>query len=327
MKNKERKPRSKETISYTMSRIRGKDTGIEMKLRKELSKRGYHYRCNTKYIFGHPDISFKAEKVVVFCDSEFWHGYRFEENKAKLHTNLDYWIPKIEHNIQRDKEVNEHLTREGYTILRYWGEEINKDFDRVIKEITSIVDKKTEIERLRRAKKELTTLVYLEKDGKYLMLLRNKKKNDENANKYIGVGGHVEEGETILQCAKREVYEETGLTMNKATYKGIVDFYKDGKSSIERMYLYTSKDFVGEVKDCDEGTLEWVPIDKMEELPLWDGDKVFMPLIPIRDRAFHLTLVYSENDELLDVYGPSYETPHKSKAKKKKNKGKKKLVN
>lgn len=121
------KPRSQETISYTMSRIRGKNTGIELLLRKELYRRGLHYRCNSSFIYGHPDISMKGYKIVVFCDSEFWHGYHFEEAKSKIHTHLDYWIPKIEHNIERDQEVNEELKKEGYTILRFWGQEIVKD--------------------------------------------------------------------------------------------------------------------------------------------------------------------------------------------------------
>ncbi len=121
------KARSKETISYTMSRIKGKNTGIELALRKELTEMGLRYRCNSKYIFGHPDISFKGYKVAVFCDSEFWHGYQFEENKEKLHSNVSYWVNKIERNIKRDKLVNETLKKEGYTVIRFWGTEINED--------------------------------------------------------------------------------------------------------------------------------------------------------------------------------------------------------
>ena len=105
--------RDEATVSYTMSRIRGKDTSIEVKLRKALYEKGCRYRCNSKYIFGHPDISFKGVKVVVFCDSEFWHGKDFEENEKKIQSNRDYWIPKIKRNIERDKEVNEKLTQEG----------------------------------------------------------------------------------------------------------------------------------------------------------------------------------------------------------------------
>jgi len=121
------KPRSAATISYTMSRIRGKNTGIEKTLRHSLHERGFHYRCNTSFIYGHPDISFKAYRVVVFCDSEFWHGYHFAENKAKLHSNTAYWLKKIERNIARDEEVNQELTKEGYTILRFWGKEIEQN--------------------------------------------------------------------------------------------------------------------------------------------------------------------------------------------------------
>ncbi len=129
------KERSQETISYTMSRIRGKDTGIEMKLRKELHKRGIRYRCNSKYIYGHPDISMKGYKIAIFCDSEFWHGYNFEENKSKIHKHLQYWIPKIERNIERDKEVNKYLQNHGYIVLRFWGNEINKDLDSCVNKI------------------------------------------------------------------------------------------------------------------------------------------------------------------------------------------------
>jgi len=136
------KPRSKETISYTMSRIRGKDTGIEMTLRHALTALGIHYRHNSSFIYGHPDLSWKAYKIVVFCDSEFWHGYHFDEQKAKIHSHEDYWVKKIERNIARDKEVNEELTKEGYTILRYWGNEIEKETPRVVEEIVSALKEK-----------------------------------------------------------------------------------------------------------------------------------------------------------------------------------------
>lgn len=119
--------RDEATTSYTMSRIRGKDTGIEMLLRRALYHLGVRYRANNNRIFGHPDISIQKYKVVVFCDSEFWHGFHFSENEGKIKTNRDYWIPKIRRNIARDKEVNEHLTKEGYAILRFWGKEIEED--------------------------------------------------------------------------------------------------------------------------------------------------------------------------------------------------------
>jgi len=110
-----------------MSRIKGKNTGIEISLRKELTKRGLHYRHNSHFVFGHPDVSFKGYKVAVFCDSEFWHGYNFEVAKSKIHSNTDYWITKIERNIARDKKVNEELAGEGFIVVRFWGNEINDD--------------------------------------------------------------------------------------------------------------------------------------------------------------------------------------------------------
>jgi DNA mismatch endonuclease (patch repair protein) len=127
--------RDEATVSYTMSRIRGKDTSIEVKLRKALYEKGCRYRCNSKYIFGHPDISFKGVKVVVFCDSEFWHGKDFEENEKKILSNREYWIPKIKRNIERDNEVNEKLTQEGYLIYRFWGGEIQKNLDKCVTKI------------------------------------------------------------------------------------------------------------------------------------------------------------------------------------------------
>lgn len=135
MEDKRKGPRSQETIHYMMSRIRGKDTGIELKLRKALYQKGYRYRCNSKYVYGHPDISFKGYKVAIFCDSEFWHGYHFEENKEKIHSNTSYWIPKIERNIERDKEVNERLGKEGYIVLRFWGKAIEKNLDDCVHKI------------------------------------------------------------------------------------------------------------------------------------------------------------------------------------------------
>lgn len=110
-----------------MQAIRAKDTGIEIALRKELWKRGLHYRKNCKDLPGKPDIAFKGKKVAVFCDSEFWHGYDWENRREKIGTNRDYWIPKIERNMKKDEEVSAQLRDMGYTVLRFWGREINKD--------------------------------------------------------------------------------------------------------------------------------------------------------------------------------------------------------
>ena len=107
-----------------MQAIRNKDTGIELKLRKELWNRGLRYRKNCKAVYGHPDIVFIRKKVAVFCDSEFWHGYDWDIRKNQIKTNQDYWIPKIERNMQRDSEVNPRLKSEGWIVIRLRGNDI-----------------------------------------------------------------------------------------------------------------------------------------------------------------------------------------------------------
>lgn len=107
-----------------MQSIRNKDSKIEVMLRKELWSRGLRYRKNDKSVFGTPDIVFKGKKVVVFCDSEFWHGYEWEKNKNNIKTNAGFWKSKIERNIQRDIEVTNSLENEGWIVLRFWGKEI-----------------------------------------------------------------------------------------------------------------------------------------------------------------------------------------------------------
>ena len=109
-----------------MQAIKNKDSAIELLLRKELWSRGIRYRKNVKTVFGHPDIAFKGKKVAVFCDSEFWHGYDWETSKECIKTRRDFWIPKIERNIMRDKEVTEKLESEGWIVIRFWGKEIKK---------------------------------------------------------------------------------------------------------------------------------------------------------------------------------------------------------
>lgn len=110
-----------------MSRIRCKDTKIEVVLRKELWSRGLRYRKNVKNIEGKPDIAFIGKKVAVFCDSEFWHGYDWEHRKDDIKTRKEFWVPKIERNIQRDLEVNRILGEQDWIVLRFWGKEIQKD--------------------------------------------------------------------------------------------------------------------------------------------------------------------------------------------------------
>ena len=145
-----------------------------------------------------------------------------------------------------------------------------------------------------------TTLCYLIKDNKYLMLHRTKKEHDINAGKYIGVGGHVEEGESPADCIKREIFEETGLTAGKVTARGFITFVMGDVT--EHKMLYTCDDFTGEVKaDCNEGELVWVDIDKVPELNLWEGDKVFLEKLNSKRDYFTVKLIYDAADNLIGV--------------------------
>ena len=110
-----------------MQAVKNKDSEIELLLRRELWSRGIRYRKNSNKVFGHPDIVFIGKKIAVFCDSEFWHGYNWETNKEEIKSHQDFWIPKIEKNIQRDIEVNQKLQSEGWLVIRFWGKEIKKD--------------------------------------------------------------------------------------------------------------------------------------------------------------------------------------------------------
>ncbi len=116
-----------EQISYNMRQVKSKDSEIELMLRKELWSRGLRYRKNDKEVFGKPDIVFMSKKIAVFVDSEFWHGYDWENKKEEIKSNQEFWFNKIEGNIRRDKVVNERLKSEGWTVLRFWGNEIKKD--------------------------------------------------------------------------------------------------------------------------------------------------------------------------------------------------------
>ena len=116
-----------EQISYNMQQVKNKDSKIEVLLRKELWRRGIRYRKNVTRIYGKPDIAFIGKKIAVFCDSEFWHGYNWEERKKDFKSHQEFWIPKIERNMERDKEVNEKLLSEGWTVFRFWGNDIKKN--------------------------------------------------------------------------------------------------------------------------------------------------------------------------------------------------------
>lgn len=142
-----------------------------------------------------------------------------------------------------------------------------------------------------------TTLCHIEKDGCYLMLHRIKKENDLNHDKWIGIGGKFEDKESPEECNLREVYEETGLTLKDAEYRGIVTFVSD-KWETEYMHIFYSDSFSGKIKDCDEGVLEWVRKERLFSLPIWEGDKIFLRLLEENAPFFSLKLEY-KGDTLL----------------------------
>lgn len=131
---------TKEQRHKNMQAIKSKDTKIEIILRKALWQKGYRYRKNYKKIIGKPDIVFISKKVAIFCDSEFWHGFNWNENKSDIKSNRDFWIPKIEKNIQRDIEVNNTLRENGWTVIRFWGKDILKNLDNCITKIEDTLD-------------------------------------------------------------------------------------------------------------------------------------------------------------------------------------------
>ncbi len=145
----------------------------------------------------------------------------------------------------------------------------------------------------------LTTLCYIEKDEKYLMLHRVKKQKDVNKDKWIGVGGHFEEGESPEECLLREVKEETGLTLTSFSFRGIITFLAEGWPT-EYMCLYTADAFEGTLTECEEGTLEWVEKDRIMSLNLWEGDKIFFRLLLEGAPFFSLKMSY-QGDQLMEV--------------------------
>ncbi len=136
--------RDEKTVSYNMSRIKGKDTSIEVMLRHALYQEGYHYRKNVATLPGHPDIVLTKYRICIFCDGDFFHGYDLGKTDIQLKSNKDFWRDKIRKNQERDREEEKKLVALGYRVLRFWEHEIKNDLPSVLREIDMITKKDTE---------------------------------------------------------------------------------------------------------------------------------------------------------------------------------------
>ena len=144
----------------------------------------------------------------------------------------------------------------------------------------------------------VSTLCYLEKDNKYLMLLRNKKEKDVNEGKWIGVGGKCEKGESPEECVIRETFEETGIKLESLKMRGVMTFASEGWED-EYIFVYTSDKFSGHITECNEGELAWIDKNKIMDLNLWDGDRIFLDIMLTSDKLFSIKLSY-KGDEIVD---------------------------
>lgn len=144
-----------------------------------------------------------------------------------------------------------------------------------------------------------TTLCYIEQNGSYLMLHRVKKKNDLNQDKWVGIGGKFEDKESPEDCILREALEETGLTLKHMEYRGIVTFVSN-QYPTEYMHLFWADEFSGTIKECDEGNLEWISKEALMQIPMWEGDKIFLRLLDEKVPFFSLKLCY-EGDTLVQA--------------------------
>ena len=145
----------------------------------------------------------------------------------------------------------------------------------------------------------LTTLCYIENRNRYLMLHRTKKGQDENAGKWIGLGGHLREDESPEECIRREIREEAGMEVQDLRLRGILTFILPDWGN-ELTFLYTARGEEIPLPECDEGVLAWVPFERIPELPLWEGDRIFLPLLRGREDCFSLKLIYASGGALED---------------------------
>ena len=154
----------------------------------------------------------------------------------------------------------------------------------------------------------ITTVCYVLSRGKMLMLHRIKKQQDENAGKWIGIGGHLEENESPEECIRREAKEETGLELSNLKLRGVITFIMPAWGN-ELTFLYTARSETEALSECSEGELKWIPENEVMSLPLWEGDRIFLPLMRTRKDCFSLKLIYDRNDILLKAVLDGKEAP------------------
>ena len=145
----------------------------------------------------------------------------------------------------------------------------------------------------------LTTLCYVERNGSWLMMHRTKKAQDENAGKWIGLGGHLEAGESPEDCVRREILEEAGLQVSDLRLRGVITFILPDWGD-ELTFLYTARTETESLPECAEGELKWVPVDDVLSLPLWEGDRAFLPLLRSRSGCFTMKLIYAPGGRLIE---------------------------
>lgn len=139
-KRRDKKYKEMSSRSYNMAMIKSKNTKPEILLRKELWRRGLRYRKNCKQVYGKPDLVFLRKQIAIFIDGEFWHGYNCEETKKRLKSNIEFWIEKIERNMERDFEITQFLVEQGWAVLRFWDFEIENDLCRCADKIERVVN-------------------------------------------------------------------------------------------------------------------------------------------------------------------------------------------
>ena len=145
----------------------------------------------------------------------------------------------------------------------------------------------------------LTTLCYVERNGCWLMMHRTKKSQDENAGKWIGLGGHLEPGESPDECIRREIAEEAGISVTDLRLRGIITFILPDWGD-ELTFLYTARSEAEILPECAEGELKWIPVDDVMSLPLWEGDRAFLPLLRSRKNCFSMKLIYAPGGQLIE---------------------------